>query len=122
VPAQALLGFKAAGFWPANRRVGGEPHQATILLMDPATGRPLCVIDGNAVTTQRTGAAGALGLRQLARPDSRRLTVFGTGVQARVQQLALENARAMAVFGARPTLALPGAHHHGEQQRGGWLP
>ena len=87
VPAQALLGFKAAGFWPANRRVGGEPHQATILLMDPATGRPLCVIDGNAVTTQRTGAAGALGLLQLARPDSRRLTVFGTGVQARVQLL-----------------------------------
>ena len=85
VPAQALLGFKAAGFWPANRRAGAEPHQATILLMDPATGRPLCVIDGNAVTTQRTGAAGALGLLQLARPDSRRLTVFGTGVQARVQ-------------------------------------
>lgn len=87
VPAQALLGFKAAGFWPANRGAGGEPHQATILLMDPATGRPLCVIDGNAVTTQRTGAAGALGLLQLARPDSRRLTVFGTGVQARVQLL-----------------------------------
>ncbi|QNK69108.1 ornithine cyclodeaminase family protein [Variovorax sp. PAMC26660] len=85
VQAQGLLGFKAAGFWPANRQRGGEPHQATILLIDPATGRPLCVIDGNAVTTVRTGAAGGLGLQQLARPDSTRLCIFGTGVQARIQ-------------------------------------
>jgi ornithine cyclodeaminase len=85
VQSQGLLGFKAAGFWPNNRRLGGEPHQATIMLIDPATGRPACVIDGNAVTTMRTGAAGGLGLLQLARPDSTRLCVFGTGVQARVQ-------------------------------------
>lgn len=85
VPSQGLLGFKAAGFWPGNRALGSEPHQATILLFDPATGRPLCVIDGNAITTVRTGAAGGLGLELLARPDSTRLTVFGTGVQARSQ-------------------------------------
>jgi alanine dehydrogenase len=85
VQSQALLGFKAAGFWPANRQLGGEPHQATIMLIDPATGRPLCVIDGNAVTTARTGAAGALGLQALARPESTDLCVFGTGVQARIQ-------------------------------------
>lgn len=85
VPTQGLLGLKAAGFWPANRRVGGEPHQATILLVDPATGRPQCVIDGNTVTTLRTGAAGALGLATLARADSTDLCVFGTGVQARIQ-------------------------------------
>lgn len=85
VPGQKLLGFKAAGFWQANRERGGEPHQATVLLFDPETGRPYCVIDGNAITTLRTGAAGALGLQVLARPDSESLTVFGTGVQARVQ-------------------------------------
>lgn len=85
VQSQGLLGFKAAGFWPSNRSVGGEPHQATILLFDPATGRPHCVIDGNAITTARTGAAGALGLQVLARPDSACATVFGTGVQATVQ-------------------------------------
>lgn len=85
VQSQGLLGFKAAGFWPGNRQLGGEPHQATILLFDPATGRPLCVIDGNAITTVRTGAAGALGLKTLARADSESLAVFGTGVQARSQ-------------------------------------
>ncbi|MBI0330219.1 ornithine cyclodeaminase family protein [Burkholderia plantarii] len=85
VQGEALLGFKAAGFWPANRGLGGEPHQATVMLVDPATGRPRCVIDGNAITTMRTGAAGGLGLRALARPDSRRVVLFGSGVQARVQ-------------------------------------
>jgi ornithine cyclodeaminase len=85
VQAQGLLGFKAAGFWPNNRRLGSEPHQATIMLVDPATGRPVCIIDGNAVTTMRTGAAGGLGLLQLARENSTRVCVFGTGVQAHVQ-------------------------------------
>lgn len=85
VQAQGLLGFKAAGFWPANRQRGGEPHQATVMLFDPLTGRPQCLIDGNAITTLRTGAAGGLGLQALARPDSTRLCVFGAGVQARIQ-------------------------------------
>lgn len=85
VQSEGLLGFKAAGFWPSNRALGSEPHQATIMLIDPATGRPVCVIDGNAITTARTGAAGALGLQQLARRDSTQLCVFGTGVQARSQ-------------------------------------
>jgi alanine dehydrogenase len=85
VAEQNLLGFKAAGFWPNNRQLGGEPHQATIMLFDPATGRPLCMLDGNAITTARTGAAGGLGLQRLARADSTRLTIFGTGVQARIQ-------------------------------------
>jgi ornithine cyclodeaminase len=79
-----LLGFKAAGFWAANRQAGGEPHQATVLMFDPNSGRPLCVIDGNAITAMRTGAAGGLGLLALARPDSVRACVFGTGVQARI--------------------------------------
>lgn len=92
VPAANLLGFKAAGFWPSNRQAGKEPHQATILLLNPGTGRPLCLIDGNAVTTARTGAAGALGLTLLARPESASLCIFGTGTQARIQvSLALRH-------------------------------
>ncbi|SMG59634.1 ornithine cyclodeaminase family protein [Paraburkholderia susongensis] len=86
VASQDLLGFKAAGFWPGNRQLGGEPHQATVMLIDPATGRPLAILDGNAITTARTGAAGCLGLKALARPESsQRLCIFGTGVQARIQ-------------------------------------
>jgi alanine dehydrogenase len=85
VQTEGLLGFKAAGFWPGNRDRNGEPHQATIMLIDPSTGRPVCLVDGNAITTVRTGAAGGLGLQYLARPDCKRLCIFGTGVQARIQ-------------------------------------
>jgi len=81
-PGEALLGFKAAGFWPGNRAHSADAHQATIMLFDQASGRPQCLIDGNAVTTERTAAAGALGLTALARQDSSCLHVFGTGVQA----------------------------------------
>lgn len=84
LPSHAVLGLKAAGFFPENHLHGQGRHQATIMLIDPATGRPKCVIDGNAITTMRTGAAGALGLVRLARPDSSRVCVFGTGVQARI--------------------------------------
>jgi alanine dehydrogenase len=82
IPVKGLLGLKAAGFWPSNRKLNSEPHQATIVLIDPRTGRPLCVLDGNAITAARTAAAGALGLLALARQESKRLCVFGTGVQA----------------------------------------
>lgn len=40
-------------------------------------------------------------------------------VAARVQQQAADNARAMAGFGARASLALPGAHYRGEQAASG---
>ena len=83
VGSQDLLGFKTAGFWPSNPTIGGEAHQATVLLFDPATGRPLCIIDGNAITTARTAAAGALGVSLLARRNSAVATVFGTGIQAK---------------------------------------
>ncbi|XHO76680.1 Alanine dehydrogenase [Burkholderia gladioli] len=84
VPDEALLGFKAAASGPpiaAGRRAAPGHRDAG----RSGHRRPRCVIDGNAITTMRTGAAGALGLRALARPDSRRLCVFGTGVQAGVQ-------------------------------------
>ncbi len=41
------------------------------------------------------------------------------GVQSRVQRLALDNAGAMAVFGSRSSLALPGLHYRGEQREHG---
>lgn len=43
-------------------------------------------------------------------------------VQAQVRSQAAANARAMAVFGARPSLALPGLHYRGEQRRMGRSP
>lgn len=110
ISSQGVLGFKAAGFWHNNRSFGAEPHQATILLIDPVTGRPLCMIDGNTITTLRTGAAGAVGLEILARQDSTKLTVFGTGVQASIQvNYAL---RVMPSIKSLVYLTFDGQPHH----------
>jgi TldD protein len=46
----------------------------------------------------------------------------GAGVMARVRQQAADNARAMASFGPRAALALPGGHHRGEQRVQGVAP
>jgi len=53
--------------------------QATLVVCDRATGVPLALIDGEAVTLRRTAAASALAARRMARPDAARLLVVGSG-------------------------------------------
>lgn len=70
---------------------------ATVLAVDRATGHPLAVLDGEAVTLRRTAATSALAARHLARPEADTVLVVGTG------RLAAWMARAHAVL--RPGLA-----------------
>jgi ornithine cyclodeaminase len=88
-PDRGSLGLKVAGYWPLNRPKGLENHQAMVVLVEPATGVPRAIIDGNFITAIRTSAAGAIGLRYLARPDARAALIVGTGVQAEAQARAL---------------------------------
>lgn len=53
-----------------------------ILLFSSEDGRLLATFDAGALTRLRTAAVSALAARHLARPDSRELALFGTGVQA----------------------------------------
>jgi ornithine cyclodeaminase len=52
---------------------------AAYLLSEAATGTPLALLDGGALTDRRTAAASVLAARHLARPDSRRLKLLGSG-------------------------------------------
>lgn len=52
---------------------------AAYLLSDAVTGVPLALLDGGALTDRRTAAASLLAARHLARPDSRRLMLLGSG-------------------------------------------
>jgi len=88
-PDQGSLGLKVAGYWPQNRERGLDNHQAMVVLVEPATGVPRAIIDGNFITAIRTSAAGAIGLKQLARTDVRTALIVGTGVQAEAQARAL---------------------------------
>jgi ornithine cyclodeaminase len=53
--------------------------RSSYVLMDRATARPLAVMDGATLTRRRTAAASVLAATYLARPESRRLLLLGTG-------------------------------------------
>lgn len=76
------LGVKIVTVFPANRARGLASVSALYLLLDRATGHPLALIDGEALTLRRTAAASALAATYLARSDSKRLLVVGTGALA----------------------------------------
>lgn len=86
LPVTGVLGLKAGGYWlknPSRHGLGG--HQSTVLLFNPETGQLKGVVAANQITGLRTGAAGAVAARALARPDSTRVAMLGTGVQGEMQ-------------------------------------
>ena len=103
--AGEVLGLKAGGFFPANRAAGRMPHQSTIVLFDPDSGRSRAVIGGNLITGLRTGAAGAVAARHLARPDAIHSAIIGCGAQGRMQARALARVRPLASITVWDTLA-----------------
>ena len=83
-------GLKWVNVYPENRRFGLPVVMAIIILSDPKTGFPLCVMDATLITNLRTGAAGAVAAKYLAREDSSIVGLVGCGAQARTQLLALK--------------------------------
>lgn len=81
---------------PANPARGRPLVSATVLLSDSTTGETLAILDGEVLTALRTGAAGGVAARLLARPDARIVALFGAGAQARSQLLALVAVRPVA--------------------------
>ncbi len=85
---------------------GHEPaHQAAIVVFEAATGTPVALMDGDAITAARTAAGSRLATRLLARDDAAVLAVVGTGVQGEAHVLALQRERAWAeirIAGRRP--------------------
>lgn len=79
---QGALGAKLVTVCPNNLARGLTSHLATILLLDPDSGQLLAVMDGRYITEMRTAAASAVAVRYLARENSSRLAIIGSGVQA----------------------------------------
>ena len=73
------LGVKLVTVVPQNRQRSLRTVQALFVLMDTATGTPLAIMDGDALTLRRTAAVSALASGWLSRPDSRHLLLVGTG-------------------------------------------
>jgi len=80
--ADGIFGLKVVSWFGKNPEKGLPALYGTSLLFDVHTGEPKAVLNAGAVTDYRTGAAGALGAKYLARKDSRTLLMVGCGALA----------------------------------------
>jgi ornithine cyclodeaminase/alanine dehydrogenase-like protein (mu-crystallin family) len=71
---------------PAAR---GNRYVGLVLLFDIHTTEPLAIIQESGLQRLRVGVTSALAAKHLARPDSQRVAMFGTGWQAETQLRAL---------------------------------
>lgn len=93
---EPVYSLKEVVIAPANHGRGLDPHQGTVILHDGVTGLLTAVLNASAITEIRTAAVSALATRLLARPDSRRVAVIGSGVQGRSHVEAMQHAVADA--------------------------
>ena len=85
-------GVKCVSGYPPNPAKGHPYITGIMLLTDVETGLPLAVMDAAWVTAWRTGAASGVYARHFGNPDTTTVSLIGTGVQARVNLLAMKEA------------------------------
>ena len=97
---------KIVSGFPHNPQLGLPANDGMIVVFDASTGAPAAfLLDNGFITDFRTGAAGAVAAKHLARAKISRVALVGTGVQARyqVEMLALERSfNEVRVWGAIP--------------------
>jgi ornithine cyclodeaminase len=91
----APFGAKLISVYPENFAKGRQSHQGLVILFEPETGEPVCVVHAGEITAIRTAAASAVATDALARPDARRLAILGYGEQAVTHARALLKVRAI---------------------------
>ena len=86
LPRMEQAGVKLISVHTGNASGHGLPTLiATIVLVSPDTGEPLCIMDGSYVTGMRTGAASGVATKLLARKSARVLGLVGAGFQGPFQ-------------------------------------
>jgi alanine dehydrogenase len=82
-------GLKAVTVFPNNPKERNIPTVlATVILIDTDSGAPLAVMGGSWLTAMRTGAAGAIATKHLAKKGAKNIAFIGTGMQAHTQLMA----------------------------------
>lgn len=88
-----IAGTKIVNVHPKNPEKGLPTVGAVVILNDARDGRPLALIDAAWITGIRTGAAGAIAAKYLARKNAKTLGVIGAGQQAFFQIIATTKVR-----------------------------
>ncbi|HLD19290.1 MAG TPA: ornithine cyclodeaminase family protein [Candidatus Nanoarchaeia archaeon] len=82
-------GVKIVNVHPENKFNGLISVRGTTVLIDPANGVPLSIMDATFLTALRTGAASGVATKYLANKNAKRAAIVGIGGQAESQLLAL---------------------------------
>lgn len=83
-----IFGLKVVSWFGENVKKNLPALIGTVLVMDAKTGAPQGILDGSHITGIRTGAAGAIGAKLLARKNAKTLMVVGAGHVATFQVAA----------------------------------
>jgi alanine dehydrogenase len=84
---------KFVSIYRKNLAIGLPTLMSTIILGDPKTGEVKSIMDGSFITAMRTGGLGGLAAKYLSREDAHTVGIFGAGIQARTQLIALDEVR-----------------------------
>jgi ornithine cyclodeaminase/alanine dehydrogenase len=78
-----LVGVKWVGAFSGNGSRGIPAISGLVVLNDPDTGLPVCILDAARITAVRTAAVSGVALRLFVRPGMHSAAILGAGVQAR---------------------------------------
>lgn len=84
-----FAGIKWVNVHPENYRRQLPTVMAMMILNNPKTGEPLAVIESSLLTALRTGAAGGVAAKVLARKNAKTAAFLGCGRQSLLQAQAL---------------------------------
>ena len=87
--SHAAFGAKLISVFHQNSARGVQSHQGLVVLFDPDTGTPICILHAGEITAIRTAAASAVATDALARKDASRLALLGYGEQAKTHARAI---------------------------------
>jgi len=80
-----IFGLKLVSWYGENSNKNISQLIGTVMVFDIHTGSPKAILSAEHITCMRTGAAGAIGVKYLAKNDSKTLMMVGTGNQAAYQ-------------------------------------
>jgi alanine dehydrogenase len=95
------LGLKSVTVYKGNPGRGIPATIGLTLLLDPATGAPIAILEAGYLTGVRTAAASGVATDVLARRDAAELAILGAGVQGRhhlAAMLAVRPIRRVRVY------------------------
>lgn len=82
IPSRHAVGTKLITVFHDNYLKGLPSHQGIVAVYDTANGTLKGICDGTAITAVRTGAVSAVATKYMSKPDSTKLALLGSGVQA----------------------------------------